>query len=555
MNFNDLSYRRITFEEIEQRYQELFQKIKEISSEEGCITVLKSRYELLRYMTPMELCCIRHDMNVNDPFYTEEQAYYDEIGPKVAELSNQFDRLLAESPFARGFEKIVGTFAWSLIRMNLKCHDSRLIPLEQEENALMNRGSMLLANGKAEYDGRMVSRNALSMEQQSPDRETRRRVFRAIDASWEEQREALESLFDDLVKNRDRQARTLGCQSYVEMSYLRMNRIGYTKEDVRAFREQVKKHVVPVAAALHERRRKRLGLAHLYTYDSRISFLEGNPVPLGDDNFCLEMTRRMYGSLSPETKEYIDFLLDHGFYDVEVRDGKCGGGYCSQLEAYRAPFIFANFDGTSENAYIMCHEGGHAFYFYLKRDEEVREHGWYTSEGAETHAMSMEFFLAPYMELFFGERAEDYRRMHLENAVSLIIYECQQDEFQQIIYERPQLTGRQRNEVWARLEKEYFPFREYTPEEQQGLGSRWQRIIHMYQYPFYAIDYALAQVCALEYYQWMKQDFEGAWNSYLTFCKKTGYLSFPETVRAAGLGSPFEEESIKNLMVWLQTQL
>lgn len=145
--------------------------------------------------------------------------------------------------------------------------------------------------------------------------------------------------------------------------------------------------------------------------------------------------------------------------------------------------------------------------------------------------------------------------MHLENAISLIVSECQQDEFQQIIYEQPDLTAGERNAVWARLEQEYFPFREYTPEEREQMGCRWQRIIHMYQYPFYAVDYALAQVCALEYYRWMKQDFDEAWKSYLTFCHKTGYLNFPETVEAAGLGDPFEEETIKNLMVWLQTRL
>ena len=111
------------------------------------------------------------------------------------------------------------------------------------------------------------------------------------------------------------------------------------------------------------------------------------------------MTRRMFGSISPETKEYIDFLLDSGLYDVTMRDGKQSGGYCTQLEAYRAPFIFANFDGTSENAYIMSHEGGHGFYFYLKRHEEIRARGWYTPEMAETHAMAMEFFAAPHMEL------------------------------------------------------------------------------------------------------------------------------------------------------------
>ena len=221
----------------------------------------------------------------------------------------------------------------------------------------------------------------------------------------------------------------------------------------------------------------------------------------------------------------------------------------------RSLFLFANFDGTSENAYIMSHEGGHGFFFYLKRKEAIRERGWYTSEMAETHAMSMEFFLSPYMELFFGPRAEDYRRMHLEKAVTLIIYECQQDEFQQIVYEQPQLTRQQRNEIWARLERDYFPYREYTEEEQARVGACWQRIPHVFLWSFYAIDYALAQVCALQYYRWMTEDPDGAWKSYLTFCRASGNLSFPEAVQAAGLESPFGAGSLKDLMDWLQTRL
>ncbi|MGM9522402.1 MAG: M3 family oligoendopeptidase [Oscillospiraceae bacterium] len=555
MHFKDMTYQRITYEEVKADYETLFQDLKAVSDEEDCRAVLRKRYELFEKMTPMDLCYVRHDMDLNDPFYAAEQRYYDEIGPRIGELSNQFDRLLLVSPLRSCFEQLMGSFAFSLIKTGQESFDSRLISLQQEENSIIGRYCQFAANGKVEYGGKLLSRENLAREQQSPDREVRRRVYRAVNASWEAQRAGLEDFFDALVQNRDRQAKTVGYRDFVQLSYLRMNRIGYSPEDVKAFREQVKKYVVPVAAALNERRRKRLGLEKLYPYDNGTYFLEGNPIPLGDDAFCLEMTRRMFEIISPETKEYIDFMLDNGLYDVTVRDGKQTGGYCTQFEAYHSPFIFANFDGTSENAYIMSHEGGHGFYFYRKRNEEIRERGWYTSEMAETHAMSMEFFAAPYMELFFGDRAEDYRRMHLEKAIALIVYECQQDEFQQIIYEQPQLTKQQRNELWARLEGEYFPYREYTEEERDQLGSRWQRIRHVFLWPFYAIDYALAQVCALEYCRRMHEDPEEAWKSYLAFCNASGNMNFLESLRAAGLESPFEADCLRNLMGWLQTQL
>lgn len=262
----------------------------------------------------------------------------------------------------------------------------------------------------------------------------------------------------------------------------------------------------------------------------------------------------MYQELSPETGEFIDFLLDNGLYDVEIRDGKRGGGYMTMFEKYHSPFIFANFDGTSENAYIMCHEGGHAFQGYLKREEEIREQCWLTSEAAETHAMAMEFFAWSQMELFFGKRAEDYRMMHLENAIQLVIYECEQDEFQQKIYENPNFSSKERNELWLKLEKEYFPSKDYGEDSNLLEGRRWQRIPHIYQWPFYAIDYALAQICALEYLHWMKKDTSAAWQSYLTFCKQTGTKSFPQLIKAAGLKNPFEEGTVRELADWLKTK-
>lgn len=555
MRFDEMPYQRVTYEEAEAAYETLFQALQAASCEADCLDVLKKHDRLTEMMTPIDLCYVRHGMNVNDPFYAGEQAYYDEIGPRLGELQNRFYQQLVESPFSTFFEKALGAFAFRLIRSGLEGYDSSIIPLQQEENALLSRYNQLVSNAKADYRGERVSRSSLTRDQQSADREVRKEAYHAAIASWEEQRGELEEIYDRLVKNRARQAELMGFPSFVELSYLRMNRIGYTPEDVRCFREQVKANLVPVAADLNERRRKRLGLERLYPYDGGVFFLEGNPTPQGDEAFCLDMTRRMFGSISPETKEYIGFLLDSGLYDVTMRDGKQSGGYCTQLEAYRAPFIFANFDGTSENAYIMSHEGGHGFYFYLKRHEEIRARVWYSPEMAETHAMAMEFFAAPHMELFFGSRGEDYRAMHLEKAVSLILYECQQDEFQQLIYEQPRLTRQQRNDVWARLEQDYFPFREYTADERKQVGSRWQRIPHLFLWPFYAIDYALAQVCALQFAERMSEDREQAWQRYLTFCHASGNQSFPEALDTAGLENPFAPNSLGNLMNWLQTRL
>ena len=555
IRFQDMPYQRVTYEEVERRYCELIRAVQTAADGAACIDALHRRGRLLEDMTSMELCYVRHDMDVNDSFYTGEQDYYDEIGPKLSDLANQFDRALLASPHRDALEQVLGRQAIAMMERTQEGFDSRLIPLAQEENELLSRYNQISSNAAALWDGARVKLNLMIPYLQSPDRETRRKASLAVSAAREGLRGELEELYSLLVDNRTRQAKLMGLSSYTQMSYRLMCRLGYGPEDVRRFREHVKRYIVPLHIKLEERRRRRLGLEKLYSYDSGISFLNGNPKPVGDTEFCLAASREMYTRMSPETAGFIAFLLDNGLYDVEIRDGKRDGGYMTFFEKYRAPFIFANFDGTSENAYIMCHEGGHAFQGYLKRNEDLRELRSFTSESAETHAMSMEFFAWPYMELFFGDCAEDYRTMHLEGAVELIISECLQDEFQELIYDKPDLTPDERNALWARLGRAYWPIRDYDDDKFALAGCGWQRIPHMFQWPFYAIDYALAQVCALEYLRWMNEDHAAAWNSYLGFCRRTGTDSFPSLVRSAGLGDPFEERTLADLTDWLNQRL
>lgn len=555
MKFSEMPYQRITYEEIAERYRELTEQLRDAADGGACMEVLRSRNRLMDDMTPMTLCYVRHDMDVNDAFYAAEQDYYDEIGPRLADLGQQFDRVLLESPHRAYLEGELGRQAFVLMEQSQRGFDSRLIPLSQESNALESRHTQLTAGATVQWEGQQVKRSRMGPFAESPDRETRKRASLAISDSWEAQRGELEELYDKLVHNRHRKAQTMGFADYTRMSYHTMCRVGYGPAEVGNFRQHVKKHIVPLQVELAERRRRRLGLDKLRYYDNSVYFPEGNPVPMGDTAACLEATREMYTRLSPETGEFIAFMLENELCDVEIRDGKRGGGYMTSFEKYHAPFIFANFDGTSENAYIMCHEGGHAFQGYLNRHEPIREKCMYTSESAETHAMAMEFFTGPHMELFFGERAEDYRIKHLENAIRLIAAQCQQDEFQQLVYEQPDMSPEMRNTLWRRLQTEYFPTLDYSGNENLERGCGWQRIPHMYQCPFYAIDYALAQVCALEYDRWAREDRDAAWQSYLTFCRQTGTDCFPALVRRAGLEDPFAEETLRGLAERLRERM
>ncbi|MBQ1491587.1 MAG: M3 family oligoendopeptidase, partial [Blautia sp.] len=294
-----------------------------------------------------------------------------------------------------------------------------------------------------------------------------------------------------------------------------------------------------------------LGVAKLSYIDEGVYFLEGNPLPVLSPDGILDAGRKLYGELSPETKEFMDFMCENELFDVYGKKTKRTGGYMTYLPLYHAPFIFANFNGTSGDVNVITHECGHAFQGYLSGKDPVREHADITMETAETHSMSMEFFTGGWMELFFGERAGDYRQMHLEDSVCFIPYGTMVDEFQDICYTNPGLTPRQRNEAWRDLERQYKPHLDYEDNAYYNQGTFWQKQHHIFNYPLYYIDYCLAQTGALQYKAWMDRNFKEAWDSYLKLCKLSASDFYTGLLTQVGLDSPFEKGTLARVAAGL----
>ena len=200
-----------------------------------------------------------------------------------------------------------------------------------------------------------------------------------------------------------------------------MNRNSYTKEDVQKLREQIKTVFVPLASRMHKNRQARLGADALRYYDMGVYFPQGDPAPIGTPEEILESGRKMYTEMSDETRDFFNMMMENELFDVFGRKNKATGGYMTELPDYGVPFIFANFNGTSGDVDVITHECGHAFQSYVSCKDPITDHSRYlTMETAEIHSMSMEFFAEPWIELFFGERGDDYRKMHLEDAIDVM---------------------------------------------------------------------------------------------------------------------------------------
>ena len=557
MKFMDMPYERVNYEEVEKQILLLMEEFKAAESGEQQFSVHKKYYEFSdKIMTNITIAQIRHDIDTTDEFYSKEQDYYDEINPKIANLQVAYQKLLYHSPYRAYLEEKIGAVAFKNMEIAMKATDEKIIPLMQEENALTSEYDKLIASAKIDWEGETLNLSLIQKYMKSKDREVRRKAWEKYAGFFEENAEQLDIIYDKLVKCRTKQAKEMGYENHIELGYYRMNRNCYGKEEVDNFRNQVKTILVPFATKLHEKRRQRLSLEKLSYIDEGIYFKEGNPTPTGTPEEIMLEGQKMYSELSNETKEFFDFMIENQLFDVLSRKTKKMGGYMTYLPLYHAPFIFANFNGTSGDIDVITHECGHAFQGYLSGFDKIQEHRDITMETAEIHSMSMEFFTEKYMELFFGEeQANNYRTMHLEDAIFFIPYGCMVDEFQHIIYENPEMTPMERHSVWRKLEKEYKPHLDYEGNAFFEKGGFWQKQLHIYDMPFYYIDYCLAQTCALQYKVWMDENYSEAFESYLKLCRLSASDFYTNMLKEVGLDSPFEDGCIENMITKIEKKL
>ena len=556
MKFKDMPYKRVEKEELEKALTGIMEEFKAASSGEEQFEIHKKYYELMDDVaTNMTVANIRHDVDTTDSFYDKEKEYYDEMEPIINNLQISYDKLLYNSSYRDYLVGKIGPVAFKSMELSFKAFDEKLIPLMQEENNLVTSYNKLIASAKIDWEGETLNLSLMTPYLSHVDRDVRIRAWNKYTAFFEENGDKLDEIFDKLVKNRTAQARELGYENYVELGYYRMNRNCYGKEQVENFRRQVKEVWVPFVAKLNEKRKQRLGLDKLAYYDEKVYFQNGNPKPTGTPEEILQAGQKMYCELSDETREFFDFMMENKLFDVLGRKTKRAGGYMTYLPNYKSPFIFANFNGTSGDVDVITHECGHAFQGFISGKDPIREHANITMETAEIHSMSMEFFTEGWMDLFFGDRKQDYIDMHLEDSAAFIPYGCMVDEFQHIVYENPDMTPAQRNAAWRKLEMEYKPHLDYEDNKRFGEGGYWQRQLHIYNYPFYYIDYCLAQTCALQYKVWMDQDYKAAWQSYLKLCGLSASDFYVNMLKEVGLKLPFEEGCMKDMADKLEKKI
>ncbi|MEK3979275.1 M3 family oligoendopeptidase [Psychrobacillus sp. FSL K6-2836] len=549
VTFKDYEYKRPNLEQDKATFQVLLTKFKEASSVEEQNEAIENINTFRNdYSTHANLVYIRASIDTNDEFYQKERDYFDETNPEIEEMITEYYKALVESPFRDELENKWGNQLFDLADYQIKAFSPEIISLMQKENKLASDYSKLVASAQVEFNGETLTLAQLGPYAESTDRDIRKKAKETSSGFFHKNEAKFDDLYDQLVKVRHEIATTLGYKNFVELGYIRMNRIDYNAEMVKKFRDQVRDFIVPVATKLYERQAKRIGVDSLKYYDEPFNFLSGNATPQGSPEWIVENGKKMYEELSPETAEFFQFMIDRDLMDLVAKKGKEAGGYCTFIDNYESPYIFSNFNGTSGDIDVLTHEAGHAFQVYTSRNIGIPEYVWPTYESCEIHSMSMEFFTWPWMELFFKDQTDKYKFAHLSSGLLFLPYGVAVDEFQHAVYENPEMTPAERKAAWKKIEEIYLPHLNYDGNSYYETGGFWQRQAHIYASPFYYIDYTLAQICAFQFWKRSREDHDAAWKDYLHLCQLGGSKSFTKLVAEANLISPFEDGCVESVI-------
>ena len=550
MKFSEMTYTRPDPTASKQRLSALTAELKAAKSYEEARKVFLSQQELMSHIsTAATLASIRHSIDTRDKFYDGEEKFWNNFNPELEEYNQAWTAAMLESPFRADFEKEYGDLMFLNAEIARKAFSPAIVEELKQENQLVQDYQKLIASAQIEFEGGTYTISQLSPFKNDPDDARRLAAWQAEGGWYKAHQTELDEIYDKLVKLRDAMGKKLGYEGYTTLGYYRMGRNCYTKADVEKFRAAVVKYLVPLADSIYRGQAKRLGKQYPMSFaDNALMFRSGNPTPCGDADAILAQGKKFYEELSPETGVFFNTMLDNELLDVLSTPGKAAGGYCTSLWDYQVPFIFANFNGTQHDVEVVTHEAGHAFAAYTNRDRVPYSTVWPSMEGCEVHSMSMEFFAWPWAEGFFGKDTRKFLYSHLAGALTFIPYGTMVDHFQHIVYEKPDLTPAERHAAWKELLGIYMPWMKLDGEIPfYSEGEGWQRQKHIYESPFYYIDYCLAQTVSLQFWAMLQKDRANAWEHYMAYTRQGGSRVFTELLKNAGLDSPFEESCLRGV--------
>ena len=488
-----------------------------------------------------------------------KQAYLDfveQVQPELAKVGDLLNRKLAESPYADELDSVEYNVLLRDTRMGIALFREENIALGTELTKLGQRYNEICGAMTVQFDGEERTMQQMGKYLQVNDREVRESAYRAVGERRFQDAEEIDELYDKMIALRHQVAKNAGYENFRDYTFDSKRRFDYTPADCEAFQTAIEEICVPLMREIDGERRDALGLKELRMWDMGHDVQGRNLLqPFTEVEEMVAGTSRMFHRLSPELGEFFDSLRDGTSLDLESRKGKAPGGYQLQRDHSRKPFIFMNATGLQRDLETMVHEAGHAFHSIYADEIPLVDYRSAPIEFCEVAAMSMELLTHDFLDEFYSsDDANRAVREHLEGIVSILAWIATIDAFQHWIYTNPRHSKEERHQQWLDLGDRFGSNLDWTGfEEWRKVG--WQRQLHLFSYPFYYIEYGIAQLGALQLWLQYRKNPQTALDNYAKSMRLGGSRPLPELFEAGKMSFDLGNSTVQGLIDAVRAQL
>jgi oligoendopeptidase F len=481
-----------------------------------------------------------------------------ELQPKIQPYVDKLNRKLVDNPFTEQLDGQGYKVYLRNVKKSIELFREENIPLQAEIALMAQQYGVISGKMSVEIEGKEYTLQQAAKFLENPDRNVREAVYRKIQERRLQDKDQLNQLFTNLVQKRDQVARNAGFDNYRDYKFADLGRFDYKVEDCFQFHDAVKNQVLPLVDFIYDRKRQKLGLDSLRPWDTDAEPAGVKPLaPFDTGEELVNKTIECFNRMDPFFGDCLVRMKEMGRLDLESRKGKAPGGYNCPLPETGAPFIFMNAAGQMSDVTTMVHEGGHAIHSFLAHNLPLTAFKEYPMEIAEVASMTMELFSMDYWDVFFEDK-DDLRRakqQQLERVLTIFPWIATIDKFQHWIYVNPNHTEEERSETWRTILNDFTSIALDVSGLEKYRKYSWQRQLHLFEVPFYYIEYGIAQLGAIGLWKQFKEDKDKAIKNYITALQLGGTRTLPELYAAAGLKFSFAPDYIGELMLFVQKEM
>jgi oligoendopeptidase F len=531
------------------------------SSKEEFITWLKNRSEVDAFLEEnLAWRYIRMTIDTRIKEFSDSyQFFVTEIQPKLAPLEDQLNKKMLESQFLNDLKK---EEAYSIYIRSVET----AVALFREENisleAELNEKSQLFGSisgaQSIEYNGETITMQKASSLLKEPEESLRKEIFEKISSRRKEDIDKLDSLYTELIQLRNKIAVNAGFENFRDYKFQSLGRFDYTKEDCFNFHESIEKFIVPISKQIQQKKLELLGKDKFKPWDTAVDPEGKAPLkPFKTGNDLLQGTLRIFKRMDEYFSKCLVSLEEMKHLDLESKPGKAPGGYNYPLYEIGAPFIFMNAVGTHRDLITMIHEGGHAIHSFISRDLELTAFKNLPSEVAELASMSMELLTMKHWDEFYEDKNDQNRAMkeHLEDVLGVLPWIAQIDAFQHWVYENPSHSVEERKNEWKSLSTRFGTGLTDWSGYEETRDTSWQRQMHLFEVPFYYVEYGIAQLGALGIWKNSQSDYNKAISDYKNALALGYSKSIVEIYNTAGITFDFSSKNVSSLAQFVSNEL